>query len=187
MTRKRYGRIAALVLTASMAAGLFADAGPGTVLAAGEAEETASPVTEAFSIERLTSNYTNVSAGYTAADYRGEAKVFRIGEITDEAGADMLTEDNYGYEGKVANVTHGDTLRMTVEAPETALYWIRFDYLSYDQSILPIEFSLKVDGDYPFYEARNLGFETSWVQDSAVSNDRYGNEIVSMPSKLIQW
>lgn len=98
MTRKRYGRIAALVLTASMAAGLFADAGPGTVLAAGEAEETASPVTEAFSIERLTSNYTNVSAGYTAADYRGEAKVFRIGEITDEAGADMLTEDNYGCE-----------------------------------------------------------------------------------------
>lgn len=187
MARKRYGRIVALVLTASMGAGLFADVGPGTVLAAEETEETASRTTEAFSIERLTSNYTNVSAGYTAADYRGEAKVFRIGEITDEAGADMLTEDNYGYEGKVANVTHGDTLRMTVEAPETALYWIRFDYLSYDQSILPIEFSLKVDGDYPFYEARNLGFETSWVQDSAVSNDRYGNEIVSMPSKLIQW
>lgn len=89
MARKRYGRIVALVLTASMGAGLFADVGPGTVLAAEETEETASRTTEAFSIERLTSNYTNVSAGYTAADYRGEAKVFRIGEITDEAGAEI--------------------------------------------------------------------------------------------------
>lgn len=187
MTRKRYGRIAALILTASMTAGLFADVGPGTVQAAEETEETTSSVSETFSIERLTSNYTNISAGYTAADYRGEARVFQIGEIADESCADMLTEDNYGYEGKVANVTHGDTLKMTVDVPETALYWVSFDYLSYDESILPIEFSLKVDGDYPFYEARNLGFETSWVQDSAVSKDRYGNEIVSMPSKLIQW
>lgn len=187
MTRKRYGRIAALILTASMTAGLFADVGPGTVQAAEETEETTSSVSETFSIERLTSNYTNISAGYTAADYRGEARAFQIGEIADESCADMLTEDNYGYEGKVANVTHGDTLKMTVDVPETALYWVSFDYLSYDESILPIEFSLKVDGDYPFYEARNLGFETSWVQDSAVSKDRYGNEIVSMPSKLIQW
>lgn len=99
----------------------------------------------------------------------------------------MLTSDNFGYEGRVADVSAGVLLRLDIEVPETALYWIGFDYLSYDESILPIEFSLKIDGEYPFYETRNLNFETTWVQSEGVSVDRYGNEIVSMPSKLIQW
>lgn len=187
MTRKRYGRSLALILTTAMTVGMFYGGSPGTVLAAESTEEAAASAAGTFSIERLTSNYTNVSAGYTASDYKGEAKVFRMEEAVEKADADVLTEDNYGYEGKVADVQHGMTLRMTIEAPETALYWMSFDYLSYDESILPIEFSMKVDGSYPFYEARNLGFETSWVQDGTVSKDRYGNEIVSMPSKLIQW
>lgn len=188
MTRKRYGRSLALILTTAMTVGMFYGGSPGvTVQAAEGAEETGTSVTDTFSIERLTSNYTNVSAGYTASDYKGEMKVFRMEEIVEEADADALTDDNYGYEGKVADLQHGMTLKMTIEAPETALYWMSFDYLSYDESILPIEFSLKVDDSYPFYEARNLGFETSWVQDGTVSKDRYGNEIVSMPSKLIQW
>lgn len=62
----------------------------------------------------------------------------------------MLTSDNHGYDGQVADVGPGMSLRLNIEAPETALYWIGFDYLSYDESILPIEFSVKIDGEYPF-------------------------------------
>lgn len=185
MTRKRYGRIAALMLAAVMAADVAAD-GSSIALAAESGEAPASSA-DSFSIERLTSNYTNVSAGYSAPDYQGEAKTFRMEDVIEASYADLLTADNYGYDGKVADMQHGASLRMTIEVPETALYWMSFDYLSYDESILPLEFSLKVDGEYPFYETRNLNFETNWVQDSQVSKDRYGNEIVSMPDKLIQW
>ena len=181
MIRKGHGRIAALFLATVMTAGFAADGSKGIVLAAEGEQESGASVAESFSIERLTSNYTKVSAGYTASDYRGEAKVFPMEEAVAASDKGLLTDDNYGYDGKTADIRHGMSLKMAVEVPETALYWIGFDYLSYDESILPIEFSLKVDGDYPFYEARNLNFETNWVQDGSMSKDRYGNEIVSMP------
>ena len=160
-----------------------------TVRAEGEttAETGSSAVGETFSIERLTSNYTIVSAGYTSTAYAGETVTFPIDKALSQEDSGFLTQDNYEYANQVANVSVGDELHLTVNVPQTALYWLGFDYLSYDQSILPIEFALMVDGDYPFYEARNLSFETTWVQDSEISLDRYGNEIVTMPDKLIQW
>lgn len=187
MVRKRYGRIIASVLTAAMAVGgVFSAGSIGSVSAAEESKEQTSAA-ESFSIERLSSNYTNVSAGYRAADYRGESREFSLEDVINKEDTSVLTSDNFGYEGRVADVSPDVSLRLNIEAPETALYWIGFDYLSYDESILPIEFSLKIDGEYPFYETRNLNFETTWVQSEGVSLDRYGNEIVSMPSKLIQW
>ena len=47
------------------------------------------------------------------------------------------------------------------EVPEDGLYYMNFDYLSYDESILPVSMKMKVDGDYPFYECRSLEFETT--------------------------
>lgn len=187
MVRKKYGRIIASVLAAVMVmGGVVSDESIASVSATEESKEQASAA-EGFSIERLSSNYTNVSAGYQTSDYTGETKVFSLSDAIHKEDASVLTADNYGYEGQAANVSPGVLLRLNIEVPETALYWISFDYLSYDESILPIEFSMKVDGEYPFYETRNLNFETTWVQSEGVSIDRYGNEIVSMPSKLIQW
>lgn len=142
---------------------------------------------EVFSIERLTSNYTIVSSGYSAAAYTGERITFRMDEILNGEEKNYLTTENYEYANDVVRVASGDVIHVTIEVPQTALYWIGFDYLSYDQSILPIEFALKVDGEYPFYETRNLSFETTWTQQDEISVDRYGNEIVSMPDKLIRW
>lgn len=191
MVRKKYGRIIALVLAAAILMGGVLSEGSIASVSAEETGEQASAAQSAeadgFSIERLSSNYTNVSAGYTASDYAGEDRIFSLEDVIYNEDASVLTRDSYGYEGQAANVSPGVVLRLNIEVPETALYWIGFDYLSYDQSILPIEFSVKIDGAYPFYETRNLKFETTWIQDGGVSLDRYGNEIVSMPAKLTQW
>lgn len=189
MTRKGYRKSISALLTVILFvqcfAGGFADC---TVQAAEETESTQTVSGETFSIERLTSNYTTVSAGYTAKSYGGETVEYRMEEILSaEDAAAYLTTENYGYKNSAVNVTSGDSFRTVIEVPETALYWVGFDYLSYDQSILPIEFSLRVNGEYPFYEARNLSFETNWEKQEEISLDRYGNEIVSMPDKLIRW
>lgn len=185
MARRMGSRITACILAAALAGGMTAGGSAGTVLA----EETSAKKDSAatFSIERLATGYTNVSAAYTALDYQGETKRFPMEQAVVPESAGLLTAENYGYDGKAANLQHGMTLKLTIEAPETALYQMSFDYLSYDASILPIEFSLKVDGEYPFYETRSLKFETSWTQEAEKSLDRYGNEIVSMPEKLIRW
>ena len=140
-----------------------------------------------LSAERLETNYTHVSARFSAKEYTGTDVVLSMEKTADEASAAFLTDDNYDYGSKVADVTVGDTVSMVVDVPETALYFLSFDYLSYDSSILPIELGLMVDGEYPYYEARNLSFETTWVSEDETSYDRYGNEIVSLPTKLIRW
>ena len=192
MMRKGYRKLIAAGLAISMISQIFfGDFAAETVYADTEEENTQSVTTaasgETFSIERMTSNYTNVSVGYTASTYTGGTVVFPLDQVLSAEDAAYLTGDNYDYANKVADVTVGDVLHLQVDVPQTALYWVGFDYLSYDQSILPIELSLKVDGDYPFYETRNLSFETTWVQQETVSLDRYGNEIVSLPDKLMRW
>lgn len=155
------------------------------------AEETTGVETSstAYSVERLATGYTKVSAEYTAPkyEYKGGNVEFQIDKVLDKAYSSMITADNKGYSNDVVQMTVGDTIGLNVDVPETALYWINFDYLSNDDSILPIELSFKVDGEYPFYEARNLKFETTWITDGKADLDRYGNEIVTMPEKDKRW
>ncbi len=140
-----------------------------------------------YSVERLTTGYTKVSAGYTAKPYDGSPVEFNIEKSLEDAYSGMLTSENTGYINKVVRMAAGDTVVLNVDVPETALYQVKFDYLSYDDSILPIELKLKVDGEYPFYEARNLKFETTWTTDGKADLDRYGNEIVTLPDKAKVW
>ena len=190
MVRKGYRKVLSAFLAGILVFGVLwgGDSPINNVRAEeGNSETGSTAAAQDFSIERLTSNYTNVSAGYTESDYRGETVVFQMDQILASGDRSYLAEDNHGYANGVVSVQSGSEIHLTINVPQTALYWIGFDYLSYDTSILPIEFSLQVDGEYPFYETRNLSFETNWVSDEEVSLDRYGNQIVSMPNKLIEW
>ncbi|MBR6638684.1 MAG: ABC transporter substrate-binding protein, partial [Lachnospiraceae bacterium] len=196
MTRKRYQQILSKVLAVSMTFSMLFGSGVASPVYAKENTSQAAPAVtttgsaaagEVFSIERLTSNYSIISKNYTAGNYNGERVELKMDKVLDSNDKSYLAKDNYEYGNGVIDVSSGDVVHLTVVVPETALYRIGFDYLSYDESILPIEFALKVDGEYPFYELRNLTFETTWSQADEPSLDRYGNEIVSLPTKLIQW
>lgn len=143
--------------------------------------------TTQYSNERFETRYSVVSNTYKAKEYSGENVKVNIENALLDSYKDKLTSDNYSYENKVADIAHLDELEIKVDVPETALYQIGFDYLSYDSSILPIELSLMIDEAFPFYETRSLTFETTWVAKTEVDVDRYGNEIVALPDKSIRW
>lgn len=136
--------------------------------------------------EMLDYNYTNVSKGYKAPVYTGEPLEIRVDQAF-LSGTASITENNYNYMNPVIEMELGDVASLEVEVPETAQYFLRFEYLSYSNSILPIELSMKVDGEHPFYETRRLIFESTWIPKAEKSYDRYNNEIVTIPDKLIQW
>ena len=138
-----------------------------------------------FVSERISNNYTKVSSGYTAPAYSGEALVFPL--ASGRGGA--LTGDTMGYAGSgtVMDVIAGDTVELTVSVPKAGLYAVAFDYLSYDNSVLPLEFSMEVDGEYPFYECRNVELQSTWLPKAEKSYDRYNDEVVTVPDKAIQW
>lgn len=190
MVLKGIKRLTSLVVITSMlACGFTSTAVP---VQAQTAADTQPVVTQAAGNEtasdegRLTTNYSTVSKGCTQAVYSGDEIIYKMSGAVSKADRTLLTKDNYGYADEVIAVKSGDSVTLTLDVPVSGRYVMSFDYLSYDESILPVEMGMKIDGSYPFYEARSMRFETTWVSDG-VDVDRYGNEIVSLPDKLIQW
>lgn len=189
MIRKGIKRITSLALITSMIACTLPYASVPVHAQTQMDEQPVAVVTttqDAAQESRLTTNYSTVSKGYKEAVYTGDAIVYRISEAVAKADRAFLTNDNYEYVNDVLAVKAGDTVTLTIDVPVSGRYVMSFDYLSYDESILPVEMGMKIDGGYPFYEARSMKFETTWVSDG-VDVDRYGNEIVSLPDKLIRW
>ena len=148
--------------------------------------------TNKFTSEKLRSGYTSKKESYTASPYEGEEISYSMSEIfSQEKGEDgaTLVSDTKGYEGadEVLQLERTYGAKLVFDVPETALYYICFDYCSYDETVLPATMGLKLNGEYPFYEARNLSFESNWKDVEEVNYDRYGNQIVSMPEKEISW
>ncbi len=186
MNRSFLKKTTSFALIAAMGFSFCGEHGAVTALAGEGTVPAVSTLSTANSSERLTENYTLVSAGYTAKDYAGNDVVYKMNEVIDEAYKSFLTS-NHSYGNDVCDIKAGDTVKVTIDVKETALYCVGFDYLSYDSSILPIKLSVMVDGKYPFYEMRNLSFETVWVSENSYDLDRYGNQIVSMPDKKTEW
>lgn len=189
MIRQGIKRITSLALITSMIACTFPYASVPVHAQTQMDEQPVAAVTttqDAAQESRLTTNYSTVSKGYKEAVYTGDAIVYRISEAVAKADRAFLTNNNYEYVNDVLAVKAGDTVTLTIDVPVSGRYVMSFDYLSYDESILPVEMGMKIDGGYPFYEARSMKFETTWVSDG-VDVDRYGNEIVSLPDKLIRW
>lgn len=189
MIRKGIKRITSLALITSMIACTFPYASVPVHAQTQMDEQPVAAVTttqDTAQESRLTTNYSTVSKGYKEAVYTGDAIVYRISEAVAKADRAFLTNNNYEYVNDVLAVKAGDTVTLNIDVPVSGRYVMSFDYLSYDESILPVEMGMKIDGGYPFYEARSMKFETTWVSDG-VDVDRYGNEIVSLPDKLIRW
>ncbi len=138
--------------------------------------------------ERLSRSYTHVSEAYTFAPYTGEDIPVPVDGCA-EAGSAEWTEDTHLYTGsaRVLKMEYADTSAVRVQVPADGLYCVRFDYLSYDESVLPIKLSMTVDGEYPFYECRSLKFETTWRRNTESATDRYGDEMIAIPSKEVRW
>ena len=155
----------------------------------GKAEAGTAYDSEEYSSERIGTNYTVISSKYTLQDYTGEAVSFAVGDVVKGDAKKLLTKETREYQGgaEVLGLNTGSKVELEIDVPSDGLYNLDFDYLSYDESILPISMALKVDGDYPFYECRNMKCETTWKLSEEPSYDRYDNQVVTVPNKEIQW
>ena len=120
-----------------------------------EQETTATYDTEEYSSERIGTNYNVISSKYTLSDYTGEAVRFAMSDVVSEDGKKALTQETREYQdgSQVLKLSSGDKASLKLNVPSDGLYYLNFDYLSYDESILPVSLTLKVDGAYPSYEA----------------------------------
>lgn len=153
--------------------------------------ETASNyITDDFSNDMYDMNYTVISRSQTSPYYQGEPVCISAAENFRPVNGTRVVPDEYGSRGGSANVVKleiHDSGIVTVDAPRTARYYVSLDYLDAGNSVLPLELSMKVNGEYQFYELRDLEFEAAWRDPAEASFDRYGNQIVPVPDKVVEW
>ena len=195
MRRGKKTRLAALMLALILLTSGM------TVSATGSSGETSSDKTEDvpaasegnyitdedFSNEMIEKNYTVVDGASQTPYYQGEKLEYQIQDVFRPGIGAVTASDNFGYSSPVPQLTVGDSGKLVIEAPETARYLISLDYLDAGDTVLPIEFSMMVNGDYQFYELRDLTFEAHWEDPEEISYDRYGNQIVPVPEKIREW
>jgi len=186
MKHKCFARLMAFTLAGVLTLGSTAVKASEINPPAKQTTGTSTTITGTYVNERIQNSYSAIRSGYTAPRYTGDPIEIRMDQAM-VSGSGILTNENYGYKNQVVQMTIDDNVVLSVDVPKTAQYVLRFDYYSYDDSILPIELSMKINGAYPFYEARRVLLETTWISDDEKSFDRYGNEIVSLPNKLKQW
>lgn len=183
------GMMASMVVTCGVCGNSVALASEATETETAEStSDTSTESADEYVSERISTNYSVVSSTYTQSDYTGADVFFAAAEVVTK-GSEFITSDtqDYSVSSQVLDLTIDDTVTMTIDVPSDGLYYLSYDYLSYDESILPIELSMTIDGEYPFYECRNIELETIWVPNEEVSYDRYGNEVVTVPNKDIKW
>ncbi|KAB8127853.1 extracellular solute-binding protein [Gracilibacillus oryzae] len=88
---------------------------------------------------------------------------------------------------EVIQINPAGEAEIIITAPEKALYQIGLQYFIEGEQILPSQLEVEVNGEIPFYELRNIVFESKWENPKEWSKDKYGNEIVPQPVKVDEW
>ncbi|MGL4337267.1 MAG: extracellular solute-binding protein [Turicibacter sp.] len=136
----------------------------------------------------LEPKYSEKMSEYSGKAYNGSDVTYSIESIVANDSMEFITNDSRGYHSKsVLEITRNNTIELDLNVKDSGVYVVTFDFYDLSESVLPIDFSLKINDEYPYYELRSVLLESYWVNPNELSHDRYGNEIVSMPNKLIEW
>ncbi len=188
MKREIAKKVTALGMAACMAAVSAVTTFPVMQLRAQGLEQTAQgTMTESYSNERLDNGYTKVSAGYTLASYTGEPILYKMSNVYKSGDASLTNVDGYEGDGDALSIPAKGTVELEIDVPQSAVYYMSFDYIGNSASILPVEAGIMVNDVYPFYEMRQQKLESQWTAKADKVYDSYGNEVVSMPDKVYDW
>lgn len=159
MKQQCFNRIIALSLVLAI---VFSNVQSYSIKAESDTEQQVVSDESDFVNETISNNYTNVSNSYTAPVYTGAPIKIRVDEAfvgSESNGNDTNKallcsakdmDETYAYENEVLNLTLGSVVTLRMNVPQTGRYVLKFDYLSWDDSILPIEMAMQVNGEFPF-------------------------------------
>lgn len=102
---------------------------------------------------------------------------------------DLIDKENsFNYGNEIIKLENKQTASFKLNVLEAGLYNIYIDYYFADASINDGEASMKINGEYPYYEARQILFKADWTPSTNdFALDRYNNEIVPSSNKVLKW
>lgn len=100
----------------------------------------------------------------------------------------LSADDSHGYGKQTVMLDSKSTATFIVDVPQAGGYHIAFDYFLPETSMQDLIVSLQINGEYPFYESRNLEFNAVWKDASAVyKKDSSGDELYPVPERVFRW
>jgi len=103
---------------------------------------------------------------------------------------DLLSYEGNGvevYEGDKLKTDVGSEVTWKVDVPESGFYNLYMEYLTVESRGVSIERTLKINGEVPFMDARNVVFERIWTDANAPKKDNQGNEIRPAQVEVYDW
>ena len=105
---------------------------------------------------------------------------FRYGNLVKDYREDFRKGTN-----GVVYLKAGSEVSFSANIEKAGLYQLSFDFYDLEESILPLEFSLLINDEYPFFESRTLEISGVWrLSRTEFPLDRYGNEIQPISEKF---
>ncbi len=97
-------------------------------------------------------------------------------------------EQAQGYNGSVANLFKKDKVYVEVDIKDEGFYDISLDYFPKGDSLVGNKISLLINGEYPYYEAREMILPQLWESEKyPFDMDNKGNEIVPKQKDKLGW
>ncbi|KMJ59292.1 ABC transporter substrate-binding protein [Bacillus sp. LL01] len=103
--------------------------------------------------------------------------------------SDLLAEsESREYGSQVYAWKDQQAVTIEVEVEEDGLYELGFDYFPLGEGIVPIEGSIQVNGEFPYFESRRILFPKNWKSASnEFDQDRFGDEIIPEQLPIEEW
>lgn len=163
-------------LTAGLLAAVMAFSLPGGFSRAQAEEQQPVPALESVETTPEESTYT-VYAAQQAQTPAGERPLELKGAEAEDVGAGVTADET--VEGAVRWQSEQGLLRFPLTVDADGLYTLRLDYRPLPGRGGDIRVGVRLDGQYPFAEARELSFPRLWQDADERQTDTYGNEFIS--------
>jgi len=153
-----------------------------------EIEEILAEMEEISSISEyiLEPRYSQVRDEFMSMAYSGHDIVYSIADLVLDQSRLTTATMNY-TSNAVLSLSRHDVVDLYLFVSEAGVYQMSFDFFDTRNSVLNIEFSMLVNGEFQYQELRRLQFWSNWVSDITPSVDRFGHEIVPTPQKVFEW
>lgn len=122
--------------------------------------------TEAYSSTTSYKNYLNDNSSKKAGNT----------ELALTFGENCLTKTEDGKTGAVLSEEQRE-ISYSVATGDDAVYGIQIEYYALPGKMKDIVFSLKIDGELPFDEAKNISVSRIYTDDGKIQRDQFGNDI----------
>lgn len=138
--------------------------------------------------------YWNMMQTYKEQGYEiSDVEVVVKGAHYSDTNADTLevVSELDGRTGEILIWRESETMdtwvEWTVEIPKSGLYSMTFTYYPIEGKRAPIRRALKIDGEYPFREARRFQFNRLFRDAAPPIQDNRGNDVQPAQVEIKQW